>query len=148
MFFILDFHPYLLTKSLYFPPNKQSLVAGGVSERLATALIYLKHLKLSYVSLDVLSEVSFILCLLRSSPNVKTIEISFFHEQRVDASLAYKFLVAQDSSDLNLNQLVKVKLEYLNGTENEMHFIKALLENVPKLETLEIDSIGELNGDS
>ncbi|KAL3510926.1 hypothetical protein ACH5RR_030327 [Cinchona calisaya] len=113
----------------------KSLAAGRIPTRLTTALIQLKVLKIYCISF--VDDISFVLCLLRSSPNLQGIVIHV-DEEEVAQSPISEFLPVPDYSDVTLNQLREVKLQYISGTRPEMEFIKLLLENSPILEKMSI----------
>ncbi|KAL3510925.1 hypothetical protein ACH5RR_030326 [Cinchona calisaya] len=122
----------------------KSLAAGGIPTRLSTAILHLKVLKL--LSLFLSDDISFVLCLLRSSPNLQDIYI-LVHDDNVNQSPSSEFLGVQDHSDVTLNQLREVKLECISGTELEMELIRLLLENSPVLEKMTIEPNRNLEDD-
>ncbi|KAL3501594.1 hypothetical protein ACH5RR_036043 [Cinchona calisaya] len=105
--------------------------AGGISYMMTTALIHLKVLKLDYISLEALNELSFVMRLIRSSPNLQEIDISVNYDEILGGSSSS--LNVQDNSEVTLKQLREVKLKYISGTRNQMELIKLLLEKSPVL---------------
>ncbi|XP_060186147.1 F-box/FBD/LRR-repeat protein At1g13570-like isoform X2 [Lycium barbarum] len=111
----------------------QFLVTGAaeVPRRLSSPLNNLKRFK---ISLGGLVDVSFALCLIRSSPYLQDIEIEAYDlgcepvptTNKVDEVFA-RF------SDVTLNHLRAVQLEGVEGMELELQLIKLLLTKSPML---------------
>ncbi|KAL2531542.1 F-box/fbd/LRR-repeat protein [Abeliophyllum distichum] len=114
------------------------LAAGQLQTRLPVSLIHLKILKLFEICLDSPDDLSYVLCLIRSSPNLQKLNLEILDRAIADSSPVLEFLEVQDYSDVFLNQLQKVKLEYISGTVPEMTLIKLLLEKSPKLHRMVI----------
>ncbi|KAL3502207.1 hypothetical protein ACH5RR_036656 [Cinchona calisaya] len=113
----------------------KSLSAGGIPTRITVALIHLKVLKLTDICLDIMDEISFVLFLLRSSPNLKENDISVKERDIGD------ILDLLDYFDITYNELQEVKLQYISGTRPEMELIKILLERSPVLDKMLIQLV-------
>ncbi|THG14746.1 hypothetical protein TEA_006790 [Camellia sinensis var. sinensis] len=117
--------------------------AGGVPKRLPTSLNNLKTLKLFFVCFEKVNEISVILCLIRSSPNLEKITIVVRRSETADViDHVLQLLEMQDWSDasstetadvidpvlellemkdwsgVSLNQLQVVQLGGLYGTQS------------------------------
>ncbi|XP_028060556.1 F-box/FBD/LRR-repeat protein At1g13570-like [Camellia sinensis] len=91
--------------------------AGGVPKRLPTTLNNLKTLKLLSICFAEVNEISVILCLIRSSPNLEKITIVVRRCEIADViDHVLQLLEMQDWSDVSLNQLQAVELGNLSGT--------------------------------
>lgn len=115
------------------------LAAGGVPQKLPASLVHLKFLELEEIFLGALDEISFTFCLIRSSPNLEKITVKMFGGTAEVLGTVLDFLLEQDYSDVNLNQLRVVKIEGLSGMHPELEFVKLLLTKSPKLEKMLID---------
>ncbi|XP_059650291.1 F-box/FBD/LRR-repeat protein At1g13570-like [Cornus florida] len=117
------------------------LTMGGVPERLLFTLDHLKVLQLNEIYFGEIVEVSFALCLIKSSPNLKKIEIEVFtSKDGAPGPLVLEFLEMQDYSDASLKQLREVKMRFISGTRPELEFIKLILAKSPMLESMLIES--------
>ncbi|KAM7487562.1 hypothetical protein LguiB_025046 [Lonicera macranthoides] len=115
----------------------KSLVAGGsVPEKLPTTLVRLRNLELLDICFGTLDEVLFVLCLIRSSPNLERFVIQMF-PSTVD--LGVEDVISEDFSDLILDKLRKVAIKAVSGTLVELKFIKLVLAKSPILETLVVE---------
>ncbi|KAL2551549.1 F-box/FBD/LRR-repeat protein [Forsythia ovata] len=114
---------------LFFPGDFQAIPATFNN---------LKILKLSYISLESLEELSSVLCLMRSCPNLEEVKIEMMPYSANDTSDIMDFLKAQDYSDVLLNRLKKVTLSKISGLVPEMALIKLLLEKSPTLKRMVI----------
>ncbi|GMP58362.1 hypothetical protein CsSME_00022056 [Camellia sinensis var. sinensis] len=91
--------------------------AGGVPKRLPTTLNNLKTLKLLSICFAEVNEISVILCLIRSSPNLEKITIVVRRCETADViDHVLQLLEMQDWSDVSLNRLQAVELGNLSGT--------------------------------
>ncbi|XP_052185222.1 F-box/FBD/LRR-repeat protein At1g13570-like [Diospyros lotus] len=114
----------------------ESIFAGGVPRRLPSVLSHMKILKL-YLDLD---EVPSMLCLVRSSPNLKKIEIWLpptSHEIEYEESLEGP-LDLQGWADISLDQLKEVELRDGRCTRFELELVKLVLAKSPILEKMVI----------
>ncbi|CAL5398229.1 unnamed protein product [Camellia sinensis] len=111
-------------------------IRGGVPKRLPTTLNNLKTLKL-FICFEEVNEISVILCLIRSSPNLEKITIMVRRSETADViDHVLQLLEMQDWSDVSLNQLQVVELSNLSGTQSELKFIELLLAISAVLETI------------
>ncbi|CAL5401416.1 unnamed protein product [Camellia sinensis] len=111
-------------------------VISGVPKRLPTTLNNLKTLKL-FICFEEVNEISVILCLIRSSPNLEKITIMVRRSETADViDHVLQLLEMQDWSDVSLNQLQVVELSNLSGTQSELKFIELLLAISAVLETI------------
>ncbi|KAG9152397.1 hypothetical protein Leryth_027156 [Lithospermum erythrorhizon] len=121
----------------YLHLNYQIIQSLAVVD-LQTTLVHLKHLKLSSICFNKMVEVSFILSLLRSSPNLKSIKIKFRDAPFSDSKKTTTYMEGQDYSDIHLSRLTQVKLDCFTGTKPEMEFTRLLLAKSSSLERLRI----------
>ncbi|CAL5338507.1 unnamed protein product [Camellia sinensis] len=109
----------LSTKWSYPLLEKLSLKRSfsGVPKRLPTTLNNLKTLKLLSICFAEVNEISVILCLIRSSPNLEKITIVVRRCETADViDHVLQLLEMQDWSDVSLNRLQAVELGNLSGT--------------------------------
>ncbi|XP_052188113.1 F-box/FBD/LRR-repeat protein At1g13570-like isoform X2 [Diospyros lotus] len=95
----------------------QLISAGGVPKRLP---INLNHLKILKLHLEKVKEVSSILCLVRSSPNLEKFVIWGPINGIADEETAVKLLEVHGWSDICLNQLQEVELREACGSRIEV----------------------------
>ncbi|KAL7260854.1 hypothetical protein ACSBR1_006508 [Camellia fascicularis] len=118
------------------------LAASGVPKSLPTTLSHLNYLSFHGICFRELDEVSIVLCLIRSSPNLAKIKIEVRTYDTVDDVIVdrvLELLEMQDWSDVSLNQLREVEMTKLSGTRFELEFIMLLLAKLPMLETMHIE---------
>ncbi|CAL5396309.1 unnamed protein product [Camellia sinensis] len=116
----------------------------GVPKRLPNSLNNLKTLKLFFVCFEEVNEISVILCLIRSSPNLEKITVVAPSTETVVVIYpVLELLEIKDWSGVSLNQLQVVQLGGLYGTRSELKFIKLLLAISPVLETMFIQTDSE-----
>ncbi|XP_006348778.1 F-box/FBD/LRR-repeat protein At1g13570-like [Solanum tuberosum] len=111
--------------------------SGDIAAKLSSPPNCLKCLCLSDICLDESVELSFALCLIRSSPYLQDIQM------KIDYSALNKLLlpvpddvvneIPSSFSDVTLDHLRSVKLEGITGTKTEIEFIKLLLSKSPVL---------------
>ncbi|XP_028093343.1 F-box/FBD/LRR-repeat protein At1g13570-like [Camellia sinensis] len=124
-------------------PNLRFLCCG-VPKRLPNSLNNLKTLKLFFVCFEEVNEISVILCLIRSSPNLEKITVVAPSTETVVVIYpVLELLEIKDWSGVSLNQLQVVQLGGLYGTRSELKFIKLLLAISPVLETMFIQTDSE-----
>ncbi|KAL2551843.1 F-box/FBD/LRR-repeat protein [Forsythia ovata] len=114
------------------------LAADKVQTTIPATLNNLKILELTSISLHLLEELSSVLCLIRSSPNLEKLKITMYSDETDDTSDVMDFLKVQDYSDVTLNRLQEVTLKSFTGTLPEMALIKLLLEKSSKLKIMDI----------
>ncbi|XP_028111585.1 F-box/FBD/LRR-repeat protein At1g13570-like [Camellia sinensis] len=115
------------------------MAAGGVPKRLPITLSHLKIIDLYAICFGEVNEVSIVLCLIRSSPNLEKIIIEVCTHETTAIDHVLELLEIQDWSDVSLNQLREVEIRNLSGTRFELEFIKLLLAKSPMLETMLIE---------
>ncbi|CAL5388638.1 unnamed protein product [Camellia sinensis] len=105
-----------------------------VPKRISIMFNHLNDLVLDGLRFDDLDQVSCVLCLLRSSPNLRElyITVSAGGANGMESDLSY--LEAPGCMDLMLNQLQTVNITSINGLRSELLFIKCVLESSPLLE--------------
>ncbi|KAF7123283.1 hypothetical protein RHSIM_Rhsim12G0067500 [Rhododendron simsii] len=114
----------------------KGIAASGVPTRLPTTLNNLKDIKLYYICFGERDEVSVLLCLIRSSPNLEKITIEAFPGATSAIPIDLDFSEVHGCLDVSLNQLRKVDMENVSGTKPELEFIKFLLAKSPMLDTM------------
>ncbi|XP_028069219.1 F-box/FBD/LRR-repeat protein At1g13570-like [Camellia sinensis] len=118
----------------------KNLAIGGVPKRLPITLNHLIYPVLSGICFRELDEVSFVLCLIKSSPNLaKLIIQACVLEPMVIDDPVLELLYAQEWSDISLNQLRRVHMYNISRTRSELEFIKLLLAKSSMLETMLIE---------
>ncbi|XP_058115021.1 F-box/FBD/LRR-repeat protein At1g13570-like [Magnolia sinica] len=112
----------------------QFLAAGNVPERLPTMYNHLKNLTLK-INFENLDQLSVVLCLCRSSPNLYEINAKV---HSIDAaSLPHEsFWEVQEGFDGLFASLQIVTVNGIIGSKNELGFIEFVLENAPMLEEM------------
>ncbi|KAG5521282.1 hypothetical protein RHGRI_033737 [Rhododendron griersonianum] len=135
---LLDSIPVIEFLELDFRYVK-GIAACGVPTRLPTTLNNLKNIVLYDISFEERDEVSFLICLIRSSPNLEKIAISAFPSATFAISVDLDFSEMHGCSDVSLNQLRKVDMINVSGTKPELEFIKLLLAKSLMLETMLIE---------
>ncbi|KAG5521271.1 hypothetical protein RHGRI_033726 [Rhododendron griersonianum] len=118
------------------------IAASSVPTRLPTTLNNLKHNMLKEICFGERDEVSVLICLIRSSPNLEKITIEAFPGSTSAIPIDLDFSEVHGShgcSDVSLNQLRKVDMENVSGTKPESEFIKLLLAKSPMLEAMVIE---------
>ncbi|KAK1355624.1 FBD domain-containing protein [Heracleum sosnowskyi] len=109
------------------------LAAGGSPNRFPNPLPYLKTLSISNINLNCLSEVSCLLCLLRSAPNLCKLHISanqYAEEEN------FKDYWKEDFENYAVGHLEIVTFSYLKGLQVELELVKFLLAHTPLLKTM------------
>ncbi|XP_049364801.1 LOW QUALITY PROTEIN: uncharacterized protein LOC125829654 [Solanum verrucosum] len=109
--------------------------AEVIPTRLPYALHCLKRLYISGITLGEFFDVSFALCLIRSSPNLEEIEIEVVNDMYVVSDEDYFVHVPREAvdeihasfSDMTFNHLRTIKLSNVAGAGAEMQLIKVLL---------------------
>uniref|UniRef100_M1BQJ8 Ubiquitin-protein ligase n=2 Tax=Solanum tuberosum TaxID=4113 RepID=M1BQJ8_SOLTU len=105
--------------------------AGEVPTRLSYDLYCVKHLCISSIYLSDPNEVSCALCLIRSFPNLQSMEIKVECDDNDIPAL--ESLEVERFSDVTFNHLREVKLMQTNGTIPEIQLMKLLLAKSPEL---------------
>ncbi|KAF3630196.1 putative protease 2-like [Capsicum annuum] len=105
--------------------------AGEVPTRLSYNLYCIKHLSISSIYLSDSDEVSYALFLIRSFPNLQSMEIKVESDDNDIPPL--ESLEVERFSYVTFNHLREVKLMQSNGTIPEKQLIKLLLAKSPEL---------------
>ncbi|KDP31448.1 hypothetical protein JCGZ_11824 [Jatropha curcas] len=110
------------------------------SKRLPSPLNHLKVLKVAELCFAVAKEVSSVLALLRSSPNMRKLTIQGFpcNEANLNSYQGIELLEAEKQSKFCLNQLQKVVLLNFYGSRSELEFVKFLLAKLCTLKEMYI----------
>ncbi|XP_011074582.1 F-box/FBD/LRR-repeat protein At1g13570-like [Sesamum indicum] len=124
----------------------------GLPQKLPHNLNFLHFLSFPRISFSSISEVSCAVCLIRSSPNLRSLEItvsdttisrlstsSDVPEMKTTAEFLMK--MQKEGEFPVMSRLEYVKIEALSGLEPEMEFVKLLLSAATVLSKLEICSI-------
>lgn len=116
------------------------------TDRLPANLKYLKTLDFTGIRFEFLREVSCALCLIRSSPNLQKLRLTFHYtksDTADDEEAVDKFLDSQDFSDIFLNKLREVEMKINDCSKPGMEFVRLLLVKSPLLETMHIRHNGD-----
>ncbi|KAL8093084.1 F-box/FBD/LRR-repeat protein At1g13570-like [Apium graveolens] len=122
----------------------QYLAAGHSPKTLSKSLPCLKILNVSDMSFNKSSEVSCLLCLIRSAPNLCKLSISA--EYLVEGDLKEYWI--EDSEDCTMDHLKIVTFQYFKGLRAELELVKFLLARSPLLKTLFIHFYGAVEKDA
>ncbi|KAJ0783761.1 putative F-box domain, FBD domain, leucine-rich repeat domain superfamily [Helianthus annuus] len=112
------------------------LAAEKFPNRLPHAVKCLRQLEFQRFSTGDLDQVQGALCMLRNSPNLKTLHMT--HMQMgpdADLELTSNYLESHDSLQ-NLCMLQSVEMTSIEGSRPELLFIKLLLDHSPRLENM------------
>ncbi|MCD7449946.1 hypothetical protein HAX54_002471 [Datura stramonium] len=104
--------------------------AEVIPTRLPSALNCLKRLYISRISLGEFFDLSFALCLIRSSPNLEEIEIEDYFEPMPRDAVNE---IPASFSDITFNHLRTVKINNVARARAELQLIKVLLAKSPTL---------------
>nr|XP_016509658.1 PREDICTED: F-box/FBD/LRR-repeat protein At1g13570-like [Nicotiana tabacum] len=111
--------------------------SGDIPAKLSSSLHCLKHLCLTNICLDELAELSYALCLIRSSPYLQDIQmkVGYVALDKVIDPVPGDVVndIPASFSDVTLNHLRVVNLEGITGTKPEIELIKLLLAKSPML---------------
>lgn len=110
------------------------LAEGGCPNRLSKPLPYLKTLNISGINFTHLSEVSCLLCMIRSTPNLCKLYIS---AEGCYGEKDLKNYRIEDSEDCTtINHLEIVTFSYFKGLKAELELVKFVLAHSPLLKTM------------
>ncbi|XP_050224280.1 F-box/FBD/LRR-repeat protein At1g13570-like [Mercurialis annua] len=114
------------------------LLLGTMPRKLSATLDCLKILELPSIQFRRTAEVSIVLCLIMSSPNLQKLEIGSLATWDEITPLAPELFKVQDLSDNALKklQVVKMNLSKKKGVRPELEFIKFLLAEAEVLENM------------
>ncbi|RHN73870.1 putative F-box domain, leucine-rich repeat domain, L domain-containing protein [Medicago truncatula] len=137
---IFDHLPHI--QSLVIESNFLKYLAAGVLPvKLPTPCIYLSYLSLC-INFDNLKEISAALCLLRSSPNLRKLEIFSWNEARASpftpAAYCWEDIFSAPAMPI---QVRHVAIDGIFGTNLELDFIKFLLLYSPMLEKMTLKPV-------
>ncbi|XP_051139744.1 F-box/FBD/LRR-repeat protein At1g13570-like [Andrographis paniculata] len=123
----------------------QFLALGGPPQELPCKLNNLTMIELRYIDLAILDNVTCVVCLIRSSPILRSLEIifdwkserSFSDSVRAEQMCkVVEYLKGEQKQNTPCNNLKIVKIEGFTGTEPEVEFVKLLLSWGTELERL------------
>ncbi|WOG91423.1 hypothetical protein DCAR_0310672 [Daucus carota subsp. sativus] len=111
------------------------LVAGGCPVKLSKLMPHLKILLLSGMELIHLSDITCLLCLMQSAPNLKKLHISAMEiNDAVEGNL--RNYLAKKFVDCTFEHLEIVTCTWLRGLRDELELVKFLLANSPLLKKM------------
>ncbi|KAK1355619.1 FBD domain-containing protein [Heracleum sosnowskyi] len=126
------------TEKIYIAMNFiRYLAAGGSPNKLSKPLPYLKTLDISEVNFLELNEITCLLCLVRSAPNLCKLNISA--EMYIDLSIYDDHLEnywVEDFEGFSIDRLEIVTFSYFRGLRAELELVKFLLAHAPLLKTM------------
>ncbi|XP_023748226.1 F-box/FBD/LRR-repeat protein At1g13570 [Lactuca sativa] len=108
--------------------------AGGMSQKLPTSLVYLRILFLDQVCFHKHDELSSILCVINSSPNLENIKLKMIRPDR-----QYTVLDPQEYLDLNMAHLKELEIISFHNYTPEMEFVKLVMAKSPMLQKARIE---------
>ncbi|CAH1416816.1 unnamed protein product [Lactuca virosa] len=108
--------------------------AGGMSQKLPASLVYLRILILDQVCFHNQNELSSILCVINSSPNLEKIKLKMIRPDR-----QYTMLDLQDYSGINLDHLKELEIISFHKYTPEMEFVKLIMAKSPLLKRARIE---------
>ncbi|KAK1394119.1 F-box domain-containing protein [Heracleum sosnowskyi] len=121
----------------------QFLAEGGSPNRLAKPLDYLKTLNISGIYLTELSQVSCLLCVIQSAPNLCTLNIS---AEYIDEGDLENYSI-EGSEDCAIDHLESVTFSNFKGMRAELELVRFLLGRSPLLKTMSIHFGGAMEKD-
>ncbi|KAL6519886.1 hypothetical protein OROMI_032780 [Orobanche minor] len=114
------------------------LAAGGPPKILSEPLSYLETLNIDMNFRD-LSEVSCLLCLIRSAPNLSKLHIKAYKDEEVESDEEnLKSYCLDDSEDCHIDHLELVTIDKFRGLRTELELVRFLLGHSPFLKTMSI----------
>ncbi|CAH1441160.1 unnamed protein product [Lactuca virosa] len=130
-----------LTKIRFFYIDAQFLkmfTAENIPKWFPHPVNSLRHLWFGKFQFGDLDQLHGVLCLLRNSPNLKTLTMNLEMEPQADIGPASSILKSPNSLDYKLCRLKTVEIRYLEGSIPELLFIKLLLAHSPSLQKFTI----------
>ncbi|CAM8899426.1 unnamed protein product [Rhodiola kirilowii] len=103
---------------------------------LPTTLHNLRHLTFLTTNISSPQCIHFILCILRSSPNLQKLNLEIHPSADIREEAALQFLDMQIKKPQTLNNLLIVKIKRLSGSKVEIMFINLILSCSPVLKTM------------
>lgn len=120
-------------------PLLESFV-GDCPGHLDNEFAALSILTLGYVNIRSQNNILFVFCLLRSSPNLKTLNLHMHPSPNSETEEEdAKCLQADGSKENTFNNLLNVKIDGIAGLRCEVMLVKTMLSSCPFLETLVIE---------
>ncbi|KAL0432609.1 UNVERIFIED_CONTAM: hypothetical protein Slati_2595200 [Sesamum latifolium] len=116
----------------------QFLAKGGVPHKLPINLNCMRYLLLDIIDFGFKDEVCSVLCLIRSSPNLQSLQITTANGSAADMLSATQFLRAEKENEIPLCRLDNVTMRGFTCWIPEMEFLKLLLLAPTELRRLEI----------
>ncbi|CAM8900476.1 unnamed protein product [Rhodiola kirilowii] len=123
------------------PPQKLVDMPPDAPMRLPTTLHNHKSLTLLEIGFSSPQCIYFVLCILKSSPNLQMLNLQIRSSGTSEDEAALHFLDMQAREPLTLNNLLTVKMKWLSGRKVEIMLIKMILSCSPILKMM------HLNGD-
>ncbi|XP_058183582.1 F-box/FBD/LRR-repeat protein At1g13570-like [Rhododendron vialii] len=116
------------------------LAGDTLPQQLPTTVVEgLKYLKLNSLDFANFHEVSCALCLIRSTPNLKQLEIQASTTREDILAPKWGYMEAKGPFGCTLDGLRVVKMKLIRGFKPELELVQFLLANSPFLEKMSID---------
>ncbi|XP_074351997.1 F-box/FBD/LRR-repeat protein At1g13570-like [Apium graveolens] len=112
------------------------LAEGDCPERLSEPMPYLKTLNIFQVNFSDLSEVSCLLCLIRSAPNLRKLHISAVHSKSSRAERNVINYLVENSEAGPIDRLESVNFSFVEGRRVELELVKFILAHSLLLKTM------------
>ncbi|KAK1355597.1 FBD domain-containing protein [Heracleum sosnowskyi] len=122
------------------------LAEGGCPNRLSKPLPYLKTLNISGINFTHLSEVSCLLCMIWSAPNLCKLYISA--EVRYEEKGLKNYRIEDSEDCTTINHLETVTFSYFKGLKAELELVKFVLAHSPLLKTMFIHRDKRIKNDA
>ncbi|KAK9054432.1 hypothetical protein SSX86_025510 [Deinandra increscens subsp. villosa] len=111
---------------------------GAVPRALPSLLFHLKYFCFEQMSFGDRDELPFLLVLIKYSPNLEKIKLEIDSN---DKSFEEYSVEWEEYSNVWLEHLVELEIEYFSNLKLEMEFVKFILARSPKLKTVRIESV-------
>ncbi|KAF7133499.1 hypothetical protein RHSIM_Rhsim09G0117200 [Rhododendron simsii] len=116
------------------------LAGDTLPQQLPTTVVEgLKYLELNSLDFANFDEVSCALCLIRSTPNLKQLEIQARTTREDTLAPKWGYMEVEAPFGCNLDGLRVVKMKLIRGFKPELELVQFLLANSPFLEKMSID---------
>ncbi|CAM8983429.1 unnamed protein product [Rhodiola kirilowii] len=114
---------------------------GDCPATLKKVFVALKTITLRQVNICSRDDIMFLFCLLRSSPNLKTLNIyiKYIEHNNGEYEVSVKYLEVEGIKGYNLSQLLNVKIAGITGLRCETMLLNIMLTNCPLLKTFHIE---------
>ncbi|KAL0322970.1 UNVERIFIED_CONTAM: F-box/FBD/LRR-repeat protein [Sesamum angustifolium] len=116
----------------------QFLAKGGVPQKLPVNLNSMRYLLLDITDFGFKDQVCSVLCLIRSSPNLQSLQITSANGSAADMMSTTQFLRAEQENEIPLCRLDNVTMRGFTCRIPEIEFLKLLLLAATVLRRLEI----------